>query len=88
MKALHKQALKDMPNAILLLGYSDEQQREYCRENKINFLDKAGNCFINLPSLRMPDVNNRLIGDLALYADLIRYDDPRAQEAAEKLFDH
>jgi hypothetical protein len=53
LKQLHKRELGAFGKVVLLLGYSDEAQREYCRDQKINFLDQAGNCFINLPSLRV-----------------------------------
>lgn len=63
LKLLYKRELKSFKQLLLLLGYSNEEQREYCREQKINFLDQAGNCFINLPALRVAVdgiPNNRL----------------------------
>lgn len=53
LKRLHEREIKPIKEVLLLLGYSDEAQREYCRDQKINFLDQAGNCFINLPSLHV-----------------------------------
>ncbi len=53
LKKLHEHELTVFGKVILLLGYSDEAQREYCRDKHINFVDRAGNCFINLTSLRI-----------------------------------
>ena len=38
---------------ILVLEYADEKIRSYCRDHQINFIDGAGNAYLNLPGLKI-----------------------------------
>lgn len=53
LKQLHKKSGELLQSGLLLLGYSDEPQREYCRDNQVNFIDAAGNGYLDLPSIRV-----------------------------------
>jgi hypothetical protein len=53
LKKMQQAKDKSLKEWLLLLGYSDEQQRAYCQQQQLNYIDAAGNCYLNLPSIRV-----------------------------------
>ena len=51
LKRKVEQLRQRLPEFILILEYADEKIRDFCRENQVNFVDGAGNAYLNLPRL-------------------------------------